>query len=122
MTVDDKLIIKDLVAECRVGVLDAEQAKPQPIWVDLELTIDAAAAAAKDDVTKAVDYSRLVTVVREQMQRKPYRLLETLAEDVAGVTLRTFGVPAVRVTAKKRALSGLDFAGVDITRRAPGAR
>ena len=114
----DKLIIKDLVAECRIGVLDAEQATPQPIWVDLELAVDAADAASTDDVARAVDYACVVTTVRDQMQRKPYRLLETLAEDVAGVTLRTFGVHEVRVTAKKRALPGLDFAGIEIVRRA----
>ena len=118
MTVGDKLIIKDLVAECRVGVSDSERATPQPIWVDVELAIDAAAAAAQDDVRAAVDYARLVSVVRQQMQSKPYRLLETLTEDLAGVILKTFATPEVRILAKKRALPGLEFAGVEIIRRA----
>ena len=114
----DKLLIHDLVAECRIGIHEWEQAKPQQVWIDLELGIDAAQAAARDDVAATIDYGRLVTVVKQHAQRKPFRLLETLAEEVAALILTEFCTPEVTVRVKKRALPGIDHAAVELTRKA----
>lgn len=113
----DKLVIHDVVAEGRIGAFDWEQAKPQPIWIDLELEVDVPQAAARDDVHATIDYGRLVTAVKQQVQRKPYHLLETLAEELAAVVLKDFLTPEVMVRVKKRALPGIDYAAVEITRR-----
>ena len=118
----DRLIIHDLVAACRVGVFEVERATPQQIWIDLDLTINAAKAAAHDDVEDAIDYAKLATTVREYAQEKPYRLLETLAEEIAAVILGRFRTPRVRVRLKKRALPGIDYAAVEVTRRASVGR
>lgn len=114
----DRLIINELVATCRIGVLEEEQAKPQTVWIDLELAIDAAKAAAHDDVTDAVDYARVVASVKRLVEEKSYRLLETMAEEVAALILKEFSIPHVMVRVKKRALAGIDYAAVEITRRA----
>ena len=112
----DRLIIQDLVASCRLGVHEWEQRTPQQVWIDLELSIDARAAAAQDDVAQAVDYGRLVTLVKQHAEHHAVHLLETLAESVAALVLATFPVPEVRVRVKKRALPSIDYAAVDIVR------
>ena len=112
----DTLIVRDLVASCRVGVFEWEQAKPQSIWIDLELAIDANRASAKDDVRDAIDYGRLVTAVKQHAEHHRFRLLETLAEGVAQLVLKEFATPQVRVRVKKRALPGVDYAAVELTR------
>ena len=123
----DRLVIHDLKAECRIGVFDWERERPQPIWIDLELAIDAAKAARRDDVQAAVDYGHLVTSVKGLAEGKTYQLLETLAEDVAALVLEEFRVPQVRVQVKKRALPGINYAAVEVerlrrvTRSGPGA-
>jgi len=114
----DTLIIQELAVNCRLGVHEWEQKAPQTIWIDLELAIDASRAAARDDVRDAVDYARLVEVVRRRAQAAPYRLLETLAEALAAEVLREFGVSQVRVRVKKRALPGIGYAAVEIVRAA----
>lgn len=116
----DRLVIHDLLADCRIGVFDWEREQAQQLWVDLELAIDATAAAERDDVTATVDYGRLVTVVRQYAQDKTFRLLETLAEELASLILEQFETAAVTVRVKKRALPGVDYAAVELTRRAPG--
>jgi len=116
----DTLIIKDLVAECRVGVLEAERQTPQKIWIDLEVSIDAARAAARDAIEEAIDYARLVAEVRALVMRVPYRLLERVAEEVAALVLEKFATPEVRVQVKKRALPGIDYAAVEVRRRRAG--
>ena len=112
----DRLVIHDLMAECRIGVFDWEQAKPQSIWIDLELEIDAAKAAARDDVKDSIDYGKLVTAVKQLVQTKSYRLLERMAEEVAALVLKEFATPRVLVRVKKRALPGIDYAAVEISR------
>ncbi len=114
----DRLLIQDLAVESRIGVFDWEQASPQTIWIDLELAVDAAKAAARDDVSDAVDYGRLVTTVRELARQQPYRLLETLAEAIAQRVLGDFDTTQVLVRIKKRALPGVGHAAVEVQRRA----
>ena len=112
----DKLVLKDLAVECRIGVFAWEQAAPQPIWIDVELAIDAARAAKQDDLQQAIDYGRLVTAVKQHVQRTPFKLLETMAEAVAALILKEFNTSQVVVRVKERALPGVDYAAVEITR------
>ncbi len=118
----DRLIVQDIEAEGRIGVLDWEQARPQPIWIDVELAVQAAKAAAHDDVRQTVDYAALVERVRRCVGARPYRLLETVAEDIARLLRREFGVPEVRVRVRKRALPGIGYAAVEVERRAARRR
>lgn len=115
----DRLLIHNLIAQCRLGVTEAERSRPQSVWIDLELAIDATRAAAQDAVEDAVDYARVVSVVRQRAEATPYRLLETLAQVLALLILETFHVPRVMVRVKKRALPGIDDAAVEIAREAP---
>ena len=118
----DQLIIHDLAVECRLGVFEWEQERPQTIWVDLELAIDAARAAVQDDVRQTIDYAQLVTSVKLLAQQKPYRLLETLAEAIASRILMQCDAPRVKVHVKKRALPGIDYAAVEVERTATRPR
>lgn len=121
----DTLLISGLAAECRIGVFEWERAKPQTIWVDLELPVNAAYVAQTDAVGETVDYGRLVTAVRQLAQSRPYNLLETLAESIAERVLEDFETRWVRIRVKKKALPGLDYAAVEIERvrgRARGGR
>ncbi len=118
----DRLIIHDVEAPCRIGVFDWEREKPQTVWIDLELEIDAASAAANDDVEDAVDYARLVDAVRAIAQQRSYRLLETLAETLTSHILSEYATPVVRIKIKKRALKRIGYAAVELERRVDDER
>lgn len=115
----DKLLITGLEAVTRLGTTELEQETPQTVWVDLELAIDARRAAARDYVTDAIDYAQVVEAVRDLLEGRSWQLLETAAEQVATLILRSFGVPRVRVKITKRALEGIEGASVEISRRLP---
>ena len=121
-TMSDRLLIQDLAVEARIGVFEWEQEKPQTIWIDLELVVDAARAAATDDVAAAIDYVKLVDAAKEVAQQGSYRLLETLADRMAAMILQAFETPCVRVRIKKRAVEGIDYAAVEVERTAVRAR
>ena len=112
----DTLLVRQLSAHCRLGVTKAEQASLQTIWIDLELEIDAAKVAARDNVKDAVDYAALAAAVKEFAQEHPYHLLETLAEGIAALILHECGVPQVLVRVTKKALPEIDSAAVEIIR------
>ena len=117
----DTLQIHELAVECRLGVYEWEQRKAQAVWLDLELAIDAARAAARDDVRDTVDYAALVKRVRALAAGRAFRLMETLAEAVAAAALEESGSPWVRVRVRKRALEGLGYAQVEVERTSRGA-
>ncbi|MBI4343115.1 MAG: dihydroneopterin aldolase [Candidatus Omnitrophica bacterium] len=114
----DTLTLHEITVECRIGVEEWERAIPQPVWVDLELSIDAAKAARRDDVRSAVDYGRVVAAVIETARGESYQLIETLAEAIASRMLSEFALPRVRVRVRKKALPGLGYAAVEIERAA----
>ena len=112
----DQLLIHGLEADCRIGVTAEERATPQKLWIDLTLEIEAKRAARRDEVGDAVDYAALVDAVRHVVQQQPFTLLETLAEHTAALILKEFTPTRVTIRVKKRALPGIDFAAVELTR------
>ena len=74
--------------ECqvRVGVPAAERRRPQKILIDVGLELDLSACAAKDDFRLTADYWGVEKAVREAAETGERRLVETLAEQVAGGT------------------------------------
>ena len=112
----DRLVIQDLSASCRLGISEWEQEKPQTIWIDLELAIDASRAARRDEVGSTIDYARLVDSVKRVVEARPYRLLETVAEHVAALVLEQFETRKVMVRVRKRALEGIGYAAVEVER------
>ncbi len=53
----DRIAIEDLEVFARVGVPDAERARPQRLLLTLFLSLDVAAAALADDLTRTIDYA-----------------------------------------------------------------
>ncbi len=118
----DKLLIHDLATTCHLGVTEEERRNPQQVWISLELEIDAAKAARGDDAQAAIDYAQLVSAVKQLAESRPYNLLETMAEAVAALVLEQFHPPQIVVRVKKRALQGIEYAAVEITRTRQAGR
>ena len=101
------------------GCSQAEQELGQRIVVDLTLYADLSAAADSDDLTKTPDYQRAYQLVRQVVEGKSCRLLETLAGQIANLALSELSVRAVTVELSKAQppLGGLvDFASIRLSR------
>jgi len=108
----------------RHGVLPEEQARAQPFEVDLRLEVDLAAAAASDRLEDTVDYGPLTVAVARIVEDESYRLVERLADRIAGLCLSLSGVQSVEVSVRKlRPPVPVLVASVGVTlhRRAPRA-
>lgn len=97
----DVVMLRELRVETLIGVHDWERQVRQTLLLDLELAVDAGAAAAGDRIEAALDYQAVADRVAGHVQGLACRLVETVAEEVAGLLRREFGVPWVRVTVHK---------------------
>ena len=117
----DQIILKGIQFYGYHGVPDAEQQTGHRYEVDLWLEADLAAAAATDDVAQTVDYGAVARDVLAVGTGRQFRLVETLAEEIAAVVLQNQPrVLAVTVRVKKLLppIPGVvEYAGVEITRR-----
>jgi 7,8-dihydroneopterin aldolase/epimerase/oxygenase len=86
----DQIIIKELEVFIRVGVPDAERAKPQRLLVTVELEHDFTAAARNDQLQETIDYHAVAVRLAAFGRRRSWKLIETMAVDMAEMILREF--------------------------------
>lgn len=116
----DRITLAGMSFTGRHGVLEAEQAEAQLFVVSVEFPVDAARTARTDDLDSTVDYAAVFECVREVVEERSYRLIETLAEAIAAELLERFpiGAVAVRLGKPKAPLPGaFDNVEISIQRR-----
>ena len=99
----DTIVIADLEVSFRVGVPDAERARPQRllICVEMETPGGFGAAAAGDDLTRTIDYYAVSRRLLALGEGREWRLIETLAVEIANLIRNEFGAARVRVEVRK---------------------
>lgn len=119
---NDRIQLRGVRLQVRVGVPDEERATPQQIIVDADLDWDIRAAAAEDDFSETIDYAAVRNTLDEVASAQPWRLIETIAERMAAALLDQYPTPRVRILLKKpEALRawGVDYPAVEIVRERP---
>lgn len=113
----DQIIIRELRVTCIVGVLPEERTMPQEVVVSLAVGTDTVPAARTGELDCTIDYAALAERAREAIVAGRYRLLETMAEDLAACALADPRAASVRVTVRKPgAIADARDAGVEIFR------
>jgi 7,8-dihydroneopterin aldolase/epimerase/oxygenase len=95
----DAIVVRGIEADGRHG-LPGERDNPQPFVVDVEIIGDLAAAAAADTINATIDYSTVVSEVRDVITNDSYELVEALAEAIAA-RMNSIGANSVRVHVSK---------------------
>lgn len=117
---EDRILLEGMVFVGNHGALAAERELGQRFVVDVELTVDLAAAGRSDDLARTVDYGAVHRQVRAVVEGPPCKLIEAVAERIAAAVLDGHPlVAAVRVkVAKPEVRLGTVLAGsaVQITR------
>ena len=119
---EDRIQLRGLRVVGTHGVLPEEKSRAQPFEIDLDLSVDLAAAGVSDRLADTVDYASIADAAAGIVATGPsYELLEALASAVADATLGADPrVTAVTVTLRKlQPPLAVDIAtvGVRITRR-----
>ncbi|MBI3940280.1 MAG: dihydroneopterin aldolase [Acidobacteria bacterium] len=116
----DKIAVRGLKCELKIGVDAVERLYPQVCLVDLDLMLDLSVAARSDAVQDTVDYTRLCREICEIAGVREYHLVESFADAVAAAALGYPPVREVRVFVEKVPLplqGKLSSVGVEILRK-----
>jgi dihydroneopterin aldolase len=98
----DKIILKGLTGECRIGFHEYEQDIIQKLVIDIEVSVRPMTDFEADQVGMLrMDYFVASNIVREILSCRRYNLIETVAEDVSAALLKTFDIESVETTVTK---------------------
>lgn len=86
----DRMLVKRMVFFGYHGVIPEENRLGQKYYVDLDMRLDLARAAATDDVADTVNYAEVHALVKEIVEGAPVKLIETLAQNIASAVLGTY--------------------------------
>jgi dihydroneopterin aldolase/D-erythro-7,8-dihydroneopterin triphosphate epimerase len=113
----DRILIKDLMLRCVLGLSEEERREKQDVLINLILWTDLRLAAATDSIQDTVDYSALKKRIIALVEGSQYHLAETLADRIASLCLEQIAVQQVQVTVEKpTALRFAHSVGVEIIR------
>jgi FolB domain-containing protein len=116
-TTTDRILIKDLMLRCILGLSGEERREKQDVLINLILWTDLRPAATSDSIQDTVDYSALKKRIITLVESSQFHLAETLADRIAGLCLEPPSVQKVQVTVEKpTALRFAHSVGVEITR------
>lgn len=113
----DIIYLHDLKVETIIGVFGWERCTTQVVIIDLEMQMDIRKSAKTDSIEDTLNYKAVAKRVIEYVENSQFQLVETLAEHVAEILLKDFGIEWLRVRVnKKGAVRGAGDVGVIIER------
>jgi dihydroneopterin aldolase len=101
----------------RVGVPDAERAKPQRLLLTIEMDFDFSAAAKSDSIADTVDYFAVSQRLLKFGDGKNWKLIEKLAADICEMILSEFKPQSVTVEVKKFPVPQARHVSVIVTKK-----
>jgi dihydroneopterin aldolase len=113
------VFVRDLVLQAFIGIHRHERRGPQPVRINIDLTVDDD-RAIEDRLEQVVDYETLVAAVKTLVASGHINLVETLAERIATISLSDHRVAAARVRVEKlNVVAEAVSVGVEIERLRP---
>ncbi|HUK11424.1 MAG TPA: dihydroneopterin aldolase [Stellaceae bacterium] len=96
-----RILIRDLVLPCEIGVLRRERGTRQRVRINLDLWVRDEPRPIEDDLSNVVCYDEIVRGVRAIVAAGHVNLVETLAERIAATCLGDQRVAGARVRVEK---------------------
>lgn len=113
----DIIYLHDLAIDCVIGAWGWEREITQTVYVDLDMGWDISAAGLSDDLADTLSYKDISKSVSDLVIEREFKLVETMAVEIAQLLMVGFKVPWCRVRInKKGAVSGAQDVGVVIER------
>lgn len=114
---EDQIQINAIRVDTFIGVPDEERANPQTIEVDLTIVPTRGFDQLDDEISATVDYYAVWKQVHEVAKKRPRKLIETLAEEIAQQLLAdSSGIRQLQVVVRKFILPNTKSVEVSIER------
>lgn len=95
----DKIYVNQMEFYGYHGVFPEENRLGQRFAVDLSVSVDLKKAGQTDELDYSVNYGGLYQVCKDIVEGKPFKLVETVAEQIAASVLKEFSL-VLSVTVK----------------------
>jgi FolB domain-containing protein len=112
----DTILIRDLAVAYRVGITDAERAQPQRLLLNIEILHDFTTAAESDELAGTIDYYAVCQRLLYFGEERNWKLIESLAVEIARLLRTEFGAAGVTVEVKKFIIPETRYVAVRVTR------
>ncbi len=114
----DKISIQGLEVWTRIGVPDAERARPQKLEISASFSAETVKEAAHlDDVALTVNYFDVSQTIRRVTESGERKLIETLAEDLASALLGEFPIKDIEIEIRKFIIPECRYVSLRIERK-----
>jgi dihydroneopterin aldolase len=100
-TARDKIFVRNLVLNCRIGLYDEEQLGAQRVRFSVDMEILPPSHPMQDCAEDIVDYEMIVTIIKQVVETGHINLVETMAERIAAECLAMPRAAKVRVLIEK---------------------
>lgn len=98
------IFIEDLVIEAVVGVYANERVQRQALRFDVEVGVRNEDGLSTDSLEHTVDYAAVAQLIQDELAGTAFRLLERMADHLAGRIADEFDVNRVRLRIAKGAI------------------
>ena len=116
----DTIAIRELEVHFHVGVPDEERERAQRLLIDVEMEADFTAAAAGDDLGRTIDYYAVSRRILRLGEGRSWRLIESLAAEIAALVVAEFGAARATVEVRKFILPEARLVSVRTSRSRQG--
>lgn len=113
---DDRIHIEQLEIHANVGVPDAERATKQRLVVNLTLTPQNEFRQLNEALEQTVDYAAVCETVKDFVAARSFKLIETLADELASLITERFAVARIEVEVRKFILPDTAYVAVRTSR------
>jgi dihydroneopterin aldolase len=114
--VTDSIHVQELELLVKIGVPAEEREIPQRLVVNLTLYPARGLSGLDDAVENTVDYGVVTSAVKEFANQRKCQLIETLAEEIAGLLLDRFPLKEVEIELRKFVLPDTAYVAVRLRR------
>ncbi len=113
------ITIVDLEVFYRVGVTDEERSRPQRLLLTIDVKYDFSSAAVSGRLGRSIDYSEVTRQLFKLGETRSWRLIESIATDIANKILAEFRPESVTVEVKKFSIPEARYVSVSLTKQRP---
>jgi 2-amino-4-hydroxy-6-hydroxymethyldihydropteridine diphosphokinase len=117
LTSNDHIFLTGLKVPCIIGIFGWERKRKQSVVIDLKFPCDIRRASRRDFINDTVDYKKIAKFTIAFVEKSKFKLVETLAEKLAGLLLENFSLSEIDVAiSKPGAIRGSQNVGIRINR------
>jgi dihydroneopterin aldolase len=108
--------IIDLEVFYHVGITDEERAEPQRLLISVDMEYDFTSAAISGRINRTIDYYAVSQRILRLGDKRKWKLIETVATDIADKILSEFRPENVTVEVKKFIIPQARYVSVSLTK------